>query len=165
MAKVKVAHKGLGSDDAKDAPKREPVAPGQYAAQTMGAVFGPTRHSPPLEKVSVEFQILYGIGADGDEHDETFQGRRVYQDYILEPDPSMPDLNDQRRFELRQLLDATAAPFDDDGFDTDDLINKTVHITIKHRKGKQPDDDGHYPVFTNVTKVDTAEKVEADDLV
>jgi hypothetical protein len=165
MPEVKVTHAGLKGDDAKVAPKRTPVPEGLYHAIIMSASLRTTKGSPPLQKVSVEFQILFGVDEGSEAHDETQQGRRVYQDYILEADERWPDISDQRRYELRQLLDATEIPFTDDGFNTDHLINKSVKVTVRHRKGSEADSDGNLPIFTNVVKVDTAETVSADDLV
>lgn len=164
MAKVKVTHKNLTSPDATTAPKREPVPPGPYHATIVGAAEGATKHSTPLHKISVVFQILFGVAEDGT-HDESCIGRRVYQDYIIEDDPSMPDLSEQRRYELRMLLDATGIPFDDEGFDLDDLKEKTVVITVRHREGSKLDDEGNKMVFTNVVKVDSTEQVDDSDLV
>lgn len=165
MAKVKVTHPKLTSDDAKEAPKREPVPPGKYHAIIMNVQEGSTKHATPLSKVSVEFQLLFGLGADGKQHDETHKGRRVYQDYILEHDPSMTDLSDQRRWELVMLLDGAGVEYDDSGFDTDHLKEKTVIITVRHREGTKTDDDGNKMIFSNVTKVDSAEAVGEDDIV
>jgi hypothetical protein len=166
VPEVKVTHRDLKSDDAKTAPKRTPVPPGIYHALIMSASLKMTKGSPPLQKLSVEFQLLFGVGEEGStEHDETHQGRRVYQDYILEDDERWPDISAQRRYELRQLLDATEIAFTDTGFNSDHLINKNVVITVRHRKSDQQDEDGNYRVFTNVVKVDTAEAVDSADLV
>jgi hypothetical protein len=110
--------------------------------------------------MSVEFQILHN-----DKKEETEAGRRVFQDYILEKDPAKPDLNAQRRWELRMLLDAAGVPYTDEGFNTDHLLTKTVKITVRHRNGTQVDEDGKLPVFTNVVKVDTTEEIKDEDLV
>jgi len=162
MPAVKVNHDKITDPDATTKPpKREPVPPGVYVALIMAAPLGVTKGTPPLDKVMVEFQILHGESAS-----ETAQaGRRVYQDYILEKDPAKPDLNAQRRWELRMLLDAAAVAYTDDGFNTDHLMNKTVKITVRHRNGTQPDEDGKLPVFTNVVKVDTTEVIRDEDLV
>lgn len=165
MPEVKVTHKGLTSDEAKEAPKRTPVPAGNYHAIIMGAALKMTKGAPPLQKVSVEFQLLYGIEENGSGHDEGSQGRRVWQDYIVEDDDRYPDISETRRHELRQLLDATEIAFTDSGFNSDHLLNKSVVITIRHRKGDRADEDGNFPIFTNVVKVDTAEAVAADDLV
>lgn len=165
MAKVKITHPSITNEDATQAPKREPVPEGKYAALIMSANLGATQGTPPLGKVVVEFQVLFGI-TEENAHDETYQGRRVYQDYILEHDPSMPDLSATRRYELRMLLDACDVKYDDEGFDTDELTTKNVIITVRHRKGRQLDPDTNkFPVFTNVVKVDTTEEVGADDIV
>jgi len=164
VPEVKITHPSITSDDAKTAPKREPVPAGTYHAVVVSAPAGATRHHPPLAKVSVEFQILFSVGDNG-AHDETHQGRRVYQDYILEPEESKPDMSEIRRYELRMLLDAAEVEYTDSGFNTDHLINKTLVITVRHRKGNKQNDDGTFPIFTNVVKVDTAKSVDEADLV
>lgn len=165
MAKVPVKHSDITSDDAKKAPKREPIPIGRYHAVTMKVNQGITGHKPePFAKISVEFQIVAMIGEDG-ELDESHKGRRVYQDYILEPDEMRPDLSEQWRYELVQLLDACDAEFDEDGFDDDDIKQKRVIISIRHRQGDKTDEDGNTIVFTNVKKVESAEEVSEDDLI
>jgi hypothetical protein len=164
VPKVKVKHAGITDSDAKKPPKREPVPEGDYAAIIMKAVPGGTRSNPPLSKVAVEFQILYEIKEDGSK-DDTIKGRRVFQDFILEPDESMPDLSERRRYELVMLLDATGVEYDDEGFDSDHLGNKTTVITVKHRQGNKPDDEGNLPTFTNVTKIDALSEGDDDDLL
>lgn len=164
MARVAVTHPKLTGEDAKQAPKREPIPPGKYNAIIMNVSAGSTKHQTPLSKVSVEFQIVHQVLDDG-ETDDIHKSRRVYQDYILEDDPSMPDLSEQRRYELRCLLDACDVDFDDDGFDTDDLKEKPVIITVRHREGNQLDDDGNKRIFTNVVKVDSAEEITSEQLV
>lgn len=164
MPEVKITHPGITSDDAKTAPRRELVSPGDYHAVIVSTPDGATRHSPPLRKISVEFQILFAIAEDGSQSD-LHQGRRVYQDYILEPSGSMPDMNEVWRHELRQLLDAAECEYTEEGFNTDHLINKNCIITVKHRKGNKQDDEGNFPIFTNVVKVNTATPIDANDLV
>lgn len=165
MARVRVTHQNITSEDASKKPKRVLVPAGQYAAMIMSANQGATKGNPPLAKVAVEFQIKYGLGEDGTEHDETHQGRRVYQDFVLEDDPTMADMSAQRRWELRMLLDACDVKFDDEGFDTDELLEKHVIITVRHRKGREQDDDGNPIFFTNVTKVDSEEAIDGDTLI
>jgi len=160
MPQVKVTHDALTGEDAKQAPRREPVPPGDYVAVIANAPLGVTKGQPPLQKISIEYHILY---ACTEPKDTTHEGRHVYQDYILEKDPRTPDLTQQRRRELRMLLEATGISFSDDGFNTDHLVTKVVKISIKHRKGKQPDEDGNLPTFTNVVRVDTAETVDTSD--
>lgn len=161
MPEVKVKHDKLTDPDAANKPpRRDPVAPGAYIAVIMGAPMGVTKGAPPLNKVMVEFQILHNEKMETAE-----QGRRVFQDYILEPDPGKPDLNAQRRWELRMLLDAAGVVYTDDGFNTDHLLTKTVKITVRHRNGTQKDEDGRLPVFTNVVKVDTTEEIKDEELV
>lgn len=160
MPQVKVTHDSLSSNTAREAPRREPIPPGDYVAVIAAAPLGVTKGTPPLTKISVEFHILY---ACTEPKDTTHEGRHIYQDYILEKDPRTPDLSQQRRRELRMMLDATGVSFTDEGFNTDHLVTKVVKISVKHRRGKQPDEDGNLPVFTNVVKVDTAETVDTSD--
>lgn len=161
MPQVKVTHDSLTDEAAKEAPKREPVPAGDYIATIAAAPLGVTKGSPPLQKITVEFHVLYECK---EPKDTTHEGRHVYQDYILEKDPRQPDMTQQRRRELRMLLDATGVAYTDEGFNSDHLVTKSVRITIKHRKGKQPDEDGNLPIFTNVVKVDTAETINTDEL-
>lgn len=164
MPEVNVTHESLSGQDATTAPKREPVEPGLYKALVMSCPLGTTRGTPPLQKISAEFQLIHKVEEEG-KIDDACSGRRVYQDFILEKDPSFPSLDSQRRYELRMLIDATGTPFTDKGFNTDHVVNKTVLITVRHRTGRQPDENGNLPVFTNVVKIDTAEVVNEDDLV
>lgn len=165
MPVVKVTHKALTSDDAKTAPKRTPVPPGVYHAVIMSAAHKLTRGSPPLQKVSVEFQILFGVEEDGSGHDETSTSRRVWQDYICEDDERYPEISETRQHELRQLLDSAGCPFTDTEFNSDHLLNKNVMVTVRHKKGSEADADGNYPIYSNVVKVDSVEKVSEGDLV
>jgi hypothetical protein len=164
VPEVNVTHESLSGSDATTAPKREPVPPGLYKALIMSCPLGTTRGTPPLQKISAEFQLLHQVMED-EKIDDSVSGRRVYQDFILEKDPSYPSLDSTRRYELRMLLDATGTPFTDKGFNTDHVVNKTVMITVRHRTGRQPDEHGNLPVFSNVVKIDTAEKVNEEDLV
>lgn len=161
MPEVKINHDKLTDPGAATKPpKRDPVSPGVYVAIIMAAPLGVTKGAPPLNKMSVEFQILHN-----DKNETHEAGRRVFQDYILEKDAAKSDLNAQRRWELRMLLDAAGAPYTDAGFNSDHLLTKTVKITVRHRNGTQRDEEGLLPVFTNVVKVDTAEEIKDEDLV
>jgi len=163
MPEVRVTHDHItGEEAAAKPPKKEPVKPGTYVAVIMAAPTGVTKGPPVLNKLAVEFQILH---ADDETKSVLFAGRRVYQDYILEKDPSKPDLSTQRRWELRMLLDAANVAYTDQGFNTDHLVTKTVKITVRQRTGTQADEEGKFPVFSNVVKVDTAEKVDESELV
>lgn len=165
MPDVKVTHDSLKDPTAKDPPPRDPVAPGTYVALITSAVLGVTKGVPLLQKVTVQFQLLHMEKEDGTS-DDTYQGRVVYQDYILEKDPSAhKERNQQRRYELVQLLDATNTPYNDDGFNTDHLANKNVKILVKHRAGTKADAEGKIPIFANVAKVDTTEAAAAGELV
>jgi len=164
VPEVNVTHESLTGADATTAPKREPVPPGIYKAIIMSCPLGTTRGTPPLQKISAEFQLVHKVEENGKIETEV-SGRRVYQDFILEKDPSYPSLDSQRRYELRMLLDATSTPFTDKGFNTDHVVNKAVVITVRHRTGRTPDENGNLPVFSNVVKIDTAEAVNEDDLV
>ena len=168
MPEVRVKHKGVNSEDAKKPPpRREPVDPGCYHALIMQVAQSVTRGEPPLEKISVEYQILHR----DEDNDQTHAGRRVFQDYIIEPTPGDERVSKLRRYELRQLLDATDTPYSEDPetkqgvFNTDHLLNKTVKVWIHHRYGKQRDENGKLPVYDNVRKVDTAEEANDEDIV
>jgi len=161
MASVRVTHHGLTSDEATKPPLRNPVEPGEYKVKIVRAEASITRSSPPLTKVTVEFSIIHGIGEDGEAVDKE-AGRRLFQDYILDPDPNYPGLDEVRVYELRQMLDATHIEYTDEGFDTDHLNGLLVNVKVKHRKGKTPDEDGRIPVFANVYHVDECADQSAD---
>lgn len=162
MAEVKVTHPDLKSDDAKVPPKRELIPEGEYQAIIMQVAVGMTKADPPKQKISVEFQILFGVKTP---EDETLRGRRVFQDYVLEHDPSNLEISALRRHDLRMLLDAAAIPFTDAGFNTDHLVNKPVKIMVRHRRGQPRSPEEPTPIFANVTKVDSAEEPDAEDLI
>jgi hypothetical protein len=164
MPEVKVSHQGLAGEDATAAPKREPVPPGVYKAVIMGCPIGTTNHQPPLTKISTEFQLIHKVEEDGS-LDTQMAGRRVWQDFILEPDERKPDMSKLWRYELRMLLDATGTPFTEAGFNTDHVVNKAVIITVRHRSGKVDPNTGIVPVYSNVVKVDTAEEIADEEFV
>jgi hypothetical protein len=156
MPHVAITHRNMTSAEAAAAPVRRAVEPGNYEAAIVAVSLGTTRGASRLMKMTVSYQILRRVDAD-EKTAYSEQGRRVFQDYILQEDASQPDISELRRWDLRQLLDATGVPFNDDGFNTDDFITepfKRVVITIKHRYGKEPDESGERPVYTNVSKVD-----------
>lgn len=156
MPKVKVTHPNMSSPDATTPPVRTPIEPGVYEAAIVNVGVGTTKGDHKLMKITVSYQVLARILEDGGK-EPVEAGRRVFQDYILEADPNYPDLSDQRRFELRQLLDAANVEFDDDGFDTDAFVtepHRRVRITVRHREGNETDENGKKRVFTNVSKVD-----------
>jgi hypothetical protein len=166
MPEVAIKHPAMDSEDAKKAPKREPVDPGEYAAVIVNAPLGVTRGVPPLQKISVNFQLIHKINEDGS-IEAKWAGRRVFQDYILEPDPSNSFLDEQRRYELRMLLDASGIVYTPTSFNNEHLDNKPVRIVVRHRTGKEKDEDGKLMVFSNVVKVDcpASEAGSDDDLV
>lgn len=168
MAKVKVTHKQkLTSDEAAKPPARELPDPGQYLSGIKGTNLGIVKGSaPPIRKLTVEFELKHQV-LDDARTDEKWKGKRVWQDYILEDDPSQPALNPQRLYELRMLLDATETAYDDDGFDPDDLKAKEcmIWIKVKQASQKQGQKIEDVPFFTNVHKVDTAKKIDADSLL
>lgn len=162
MPDVRVTHDSLSSDDAATPPKREVIPVGTYVALIQDVKPGSTQGTPPLAKITVEFNILHDENGD-----DKLQGRRVFQDFILEKESNRESLNQARRYELRQLLDATETPYTDEGFNTDHMLNRTVVITVRHRKGKprNAEEEKDPPIFTNVTKIDTAEEVTDDDIL
>jgi hypothetical protein len=174
MAKANVTLSGLGSPPPTEPPKREPIPVGQYLAMIVGVKDGFTNSTPPLDKVTVEYQILHAVLADG-KTDEKHKGRRLWQDYIYKHDPSVDDnFNAQRLYDLKMMLLATETPHDETGFDTDDIgkKNNMVYVWVTHRN-KTVDDgvdsDGKKKTrtmtFTNVQKIDTAKAVDAESLV
>lgn len=167
MARVAVSHPGINDDESKTAPRREPPEEGRYAAIIMKATQGVADWTaPPVRKLTVEFQLKYMVNPDGSNSDAD-SGRRIWQDYICDPIPAMPDLSLTHRHELRQLTDACDVKRDPDGgFDDDELLQKSVFIVVKHRKGKKKDPaTDEYPKFTNVTRVESTEVIADDDVL
>lgn len=162
MPEVKIGYAKITDPEAaKKPPKKPPVAIGTYKAVIASAPLGVTKGTP-LQKLAVEFQIV----CSAENGDMTETGRRVYQDYVLEPDPAKPDWDDQRRFELRSLLDASGIKYSEGAFNNDHLVGCTVLISVIHRLGKEVDPDTQtFPKFANISKVDTAETINPDELV
>lgn len=148
MPSIKVQH-DLGKADKP--PARTPLPPGQYDALIANSTLGVTQSG--LSKFTVEYRIV-----KTHEGDASHAGRRVYQDYIVEPGAES-EMAAREAFRIRQLLDATGIAYTTgDGFDfnTDHLHNKAVRITVTQRPGKKPNADGVIPVFNNVERVDIA---------
>jgi hypothetical protein len=169
MARVAVRHKNITAGDAKKRPVRKLVPEGRYAALIPNAKLGAS--NTQLSKLTVEFQITgvldeetNAIETDTEEAKPVI-GQRMFQDFLLEEDTRYPDLAAVHRYELVKLLDACDAPYDDDGFDTDDIVGKGVLIRVVHREGNTLDEDGNKRVFANVKDVDNPEPVNEDDLV
>lgn len=165
MARVEVRHKGLTDPGAKAKPVREVVPEGKYSAMLHEVKGGATRSH--MAKITCEFIVLGRVDEDTGEVNkgDKFTSRRVFQDFILERNEEYADLSDRWRYELVMLLDATGCPYDDDGFDDNDLKGKAVLITVKHREGDKKDDDGNPLIFPNVTLIEDPEPVSEDDLV
>lgn len=166
MPEIKVKH------NVKDAqkPLRTLVEEAEYEALIANVSEGTTNQSPPRLKITIEYQILKRI-ADGN---ETFKGRRIYQDYVIEP---AGDDNDAREaWRLKQVLEATKCKYDvvEDTtvFNTDHLVGKPVKIEVTKRNGKLKPEDLAKPVeqrpavpqFNNVNRVDSL-TVNEDNLV
>lgn len=165
MPKVQVTHKKLTDPNAKKAPRRDPVPVGRYHSIIMNVSQGTTKHDEPLLKITCEFQLVALIKEEGELEEKGIQGRRVYQDFIIQHSDDMPDMSERWRYELVSLLDATDVEYDDEGFDTDDLMQKPVIITVRHREGDKVDDNGEPIIFTNVKKVESPEEVDEDELI
>ncbi len=169
MARVAVRHKDITKDDAKKRPVRKLVPEGRYSALVANAKTGAS--STNLAKMTVEFQLTGvldeesgAIETEGDDVKKLI-GQRIFQDYLLEEDTRYPELAKMHRYELVRLLDATDAPYDNEGFDTDDIEGKGVLIRVVHREGNKTDDDGNKIVFANVKDVDNPEPISEEDLV
>lgn len=166
MPKVQTKVGDIASDDAKKLPKRDEVPPGDYYAQIANAALGTTKNAPTRQKLTLEFQIQGR--ADGNDKLPECQGRRVWQDYMLEK-VNDDTLDQMSRFRIRNLLDATGIAYEAVGseeepsfeFDSDHLIGKNVIISVT-KSTKQREDGTH---FTNVNRIDTAEEIADDDLV
>jgi hypothetical protein len=169
MPEIETEFEGsLRGDDAKKIPRREPLPDGIYDAMVMNVAMGVTKQNPPKKKISVEFQVL----CEAKSKDEAGKGRRVWQDYIIQGS-SDPFDGQRDRALLVQFLDAAGIEYTDKSFNTDHLLSKIVRITVRNKKGTQPDNQGRPPtdpnwdgpIFTNVWHVDTAEEISSADIV
>lgn len=169
MARAAVRHKNITGGDAKSRPIRKLVPEGKYSALIAKAKLGATNAS--LSKMTVEYQITGVIDEESGAVEtegkdvKAIIGQRIFQDYLLEEDVRYPDLAQVHRYELVRLLDATEAPYDDQGFDTDDVEGKGVLIRVVHREGNKTDDDGNKIIFANVKDVDSPDPINEDDLI
>ena len=169
MPRVAVNHKSITDPDARRRPVRKLVPEGRYAAIIANAKTGATNNN--LSKITVEFQMTGILDEETNaietetEDAKPIIGQRIFQDYLLEEDVRYPDLALVHRYELVRLLEATEAPYDDEGFDTDDLVGKGVLVRVVHREGSKKDDEGNPMVFANVKDVDSPEPVNESDLV
>lgn len=163
MPEMKVSHADITSDDATKAPPPKEVIPsGVYHAAIMQALPGLTKTTPPLSKMSVEYQILFRA----EDKDQTMQGRRVYQDYVLEKMPTDERMSQLWRKELVELLIATGTPYTAAGFNSDHLLTKEVKIQVIQRSGRVKDPETNaFPIFNGVKKVDTAVDIPDGDIV
>ena len=163
MPEVKVSHADITADDATKAPPPKQVIPsGVYHAAIMQVVAGLTKTTPPLNKITVEYQILFRA----DDKNTDMQGRRVFQDYVLEKMPTDERLSQTWRKELTELLIATGTPYTAAGFNTDHLLTKEVKIQIIQRAGRVMDPETKtFPIFNGVKKVDTATDIPDGDIV
>lgn len=164
MPEIRVKH------NVKDAqkPARTIVPPSIYEALIANITDGMTTQSPPRQKITIEYQIIKRV-EDGNEE---FKGRRVYQDYIIEPAGNEGDAREAWR--LKQVLDAAGAEYRMEGevtiFNTDHLIGKYVKIEVKKRVGKLTPEQMAMPVeqrpaapeFNRVDRVDSMSVNESE---
>jgi len=160
MPVVKVQH---NLNDASKPPPRQPIPPGIYDSLIVNSTVGVTNKTS-LSKFTIEYRLLKTI-----EGDETMSGRRVFQDYVLQPGTD-PDMNVRERYRIRQLIDATGVAFAIDAagsfeVNTDHMHNKSVRITVSQRPGKQPGPDGSVPIFNNVDRVDTTVAIDEANVI
>lgn len=161
MPEVKTKH---NVRDATTPPKRVPIAPGTYASIIQKVEIGVTQTTPVLDKITCEYRILKNL----DNGDETTAGRRVYQDYILEPNPTNAEMNAREAFRIRQLLDATSVAYtEQDGggfaFNTDHIAGKSVKIAVRQRPGKaKKNADGTDAVAEIYNRVERVDMLEVD---
>lgn len=165
MPEIRVKH---NIATATEPPRREAVPSGTYEAMIANVVDGATRTTPPRAKITMEFQIV-----KDDAGDNKYNGRRVYQDFVIEPGG---EYDDREKWRLKQALEAVKCPYRiEDGctmFNTDHLVGKSVKITIKTAPGKPDPKELEKPVeqrkppqeFSRVERVDTV-MVNEDDLI
>jgi len=188
MAKVVVKMPATMAGSTPAAPERERVPDGEYMALVAKVTEGFTQGSPPIEKIQVEYQIMWRI-LENNAKDESCEGRRIWQNYIYGLDTSVDqNIVNLRMYELKMLLLATATAFeevpvtDEAGketglvalsFDTDHIVAQpgkeqpTVRIVVANKTSKRKDATGQETTstFTNVTKVDVAQDATDDQLV
>lgn len=170
MPEITVKH------NVKDAtpPQRETLPSGTYHATIVKVTPGLTNFEPKLQTISIEYSIVKTAAGSivNDEKEDKYNGRSVYQDYILEPG-AKEFTNQREAFRLQQLMAATKCPYKSlEGgqisFNSDHLLTKGVKITVVQRAGKKrPGDDpkAPIPIFNNVDRVDTEVEVDPATLV
>lgn len=169
MPEIKVKHNLKNADKP---PPREPIPQGDFSALIVSVSTGLTQTKPPLEKFTVEYRLLKWLNKEDATEQEQFSGRRVYQDYVYEPSPTNDEMTKREAFRIRQLLDATGVQYTEQppesgqfAFNSDHILNKSVKIRVSQQRGKTPDDEGVFPIYNRVNRVDTMEEVAAEDLV
>lgn len=170
MPEVRVKHNVA---DAK-APDREAMPSGTYDAIITQVKEGVTNFTPALQQMTLEFTVIKTDKASivNDEPDDKYKGRSVFQDYILEPGPRIQN-NAREAFRIQQLMAATKCPHKtlpggQISFNTDNLMNKAVKITLYQRaeKPKQGDPPNkEYRKFNGIDRVDSSEKIDENELV
>ena len=149
----------LNSPEAGAPPVREVLPKGDYIAKIVDIKSGLTKQQTPQPKMVVEYMILSDV-----EGVRSFSGKRVFQDYMLNPEVR-GDGNDVHTYRLRGLLSACNIPIVNNSFNAQPMIGTDVRITVDHRFGN-PGMDGKIPVFTNVKQVDrVASNSENEDIL
>jgi hypothetical protein len=164
MPEIRVKHNVAAATQ----PVRQVVTPAIYEALIANVVQGVATTKPPREKITIEFQIVNRF----EDKDEAFKGRRVYQDFLIEPGGDDKDAREAWR--LKQALAATGTVYRQEGeitiFNTDHLLGKSVKIEVKIREGKLSEADMAKPVeqrpdpqkFNRVDRIDSLTVNESD---
>lgn len=156
---------GLFGDSKK--PVREPVPEAEYLVRVVSAQEGKTREQKPRLMLRVEFVVLHDKDLD-----DTYKGRRIWQNYILEAREG-DDSGDVSRKLLTQLLDAVKASYTEKTFDSEDLLHNKCWVRVRHRKGKPDGDDvrrthanvAHARAVVNEPPPTDAPEISDDDLL
>jgi len=167
MPEIRVKHNVAG---ATQPPARPAIPPAIYEALIANVTDGMTTMSPPRMKITIEYQLV----KRAEDGNEEFKGRRVYQDYIIEPGGN--DMDAREAWRLKQVLDAVKCVYrmEDEQtiFNTDHLIGKYVKIDVRKRIGKLKPEEMALPVekrpappeFNRIDRVDSI-SVNEDELV
>lgn len=160
MPEIKVKH---NLNQADKLPPRQALPAGMYEALIAAVQPGLTKDA--LQKFTIEYRIVKKL--DGEAAD--VGGKRVFQDYVIEQSTDA-ERNAREAYRIRQLLDATTVTYTEESpgcftFNSDHLVTRACKILVTVRPGNKPNADGVTLYFNNVTRVDTAEKLNESDVV
>jgi len=143
-------------------PVRKAIEGGFYDSLIVACKQGIAKTTPAVMKISLEFQITQR----SHDQDATYKGRRVFQDYLIEPLPADPERTARETWRLKQVLDACSVPYKtEDGstiFNTDHIVGKAVKIEVKTYTPNPTEEDMKLPVEQR-PKIEDRNRVEKVD--